>query len=60
MPAPNSYNITETEAQMQARLDKLHERKVKRTERLSFLDSLQLESTKVPGPGNYNPHVIAD
>ena len=45
---------------MQARLDKLHERKVKRTERLSFLDSLQLESTKVPGPGNYNPHVIAD
>lgn len=57
MPAPNSYTLTETEEERKGRLEKLQERKTKRSDRLSFLDTVQLESSKVPGPGEYNPHV---
>jgi hypothetical protein len=59
MPAPNSYSIAETEEHMKTRLSKMKERKDKFNEKASFLDTLQLESTHVPGPGNYNPHVLS-
>jgi hypothetical protein len=57
LPAPNAYNITETPEHLETRLNKFGEKKLKRSDRLSFLDTLELESTKVPGPGSYNLHV---
>jgi len=56
IPGPGAHNLRETDEQAKKRLEKHKESKG--SDRTNFLCEVELISTMVPGPGNYNPREI--
>jgi len=57
-PAPGHYNLAKSQKEIDAELKKLASKKVEPKTKISYLDEVQFCSNMVPGPGNYNPHVL--
>lgn len=58
LPAPGAYNLFKTQKEIDAEMKKLRSKKPGEKVRINYLDEVQYASNDVPGPGNYNPHVI--
>jgi len=55
-PGTGAHNVRETDEQIKKRLEKHKE--AKGSERTNFLCEVELISSTIPGPGNYNPREI--
>lgn len=58
LPAPGQYNLCKSQKEIDAELKKLASKKVEPKTKINYLDEVQYASNNVPGPGNYNPHVL--
>jgi len=55
-PGPGAHNVIPTDEQIKKKLE--NHKETKGGERTNFLCEVELISTTVPGPGNYNPRQI--
>ena len=60
IPAPGFYKVFKSLKEMDADKKKMSFNQPKLADRISFLDSVQVEGTTTPGAGNYNPRVSFD
>jgi hypothetical protein len=57
LPAPGHYNVAKTLKEQESEVKKQAARKVKASDRISYLDEVQFEALQTPGVGSYNPRV---
>lgn len=58
LPPPGAYNLFKSQKEIDEELKKLAGKKPGEKNKTNYLDEVQYASAAVPGPGNYNPHVI--
>ena len=57
-PAPGQYEVVKSLKEIEAEKKRLADKKIKVTDRITYLDQIQYQSNTLPGVGSYIVRVI--